>query len=462
MKKIIITKVTKNNLHNFSVKIPLGQLVAIVGPSGSGKSTLVHEVLYNNSIKKQWKIENLPARIEILEQKVVLPPNAHQSLGEFNLAKLKKKLAAIEREDLLIVDEPCAGFCRRERLLILKMLQAKVKQGYSIIAVEHNPEIIAGADYIIELGPGSGRYGGKLIFEGTIKEFQKAKTITAEFVFHQQQKSTGPMSAVKKKSLTISKINANNFKNFSFTFPLNSLVCLTGASGSGKSTLLDVAYRALFKGKNAWKIRLKSVTVKGKENVRRSFIVPQAPIGDHPTSTLATYTGVWDNIREIFAAEMSAKKIRLTKADFIISKKILDDEIDFPPKVLSVYFQEKNIKEVMAMTIDEALEIFRSDSLIVRKLKFLQEVGLGYLVLGQRATSLSGGEAQRVRVANILAKKLGDRALYIFDTPSRGLHPKDIPVLVEVFRKIAAKNNTILIADNREELFEACDDRINL
>lgn len=462
MKYIVVKNITKNNLKKFSVKIPLQKLVAIVGPSGSGKSTLVHEVLYNNSLKNEWNIQNLPQKVDILEQKVILPKNSKMSLGEFNLDKLKTKLSAIEKNDLLVVDEPCAGFCKKEREEILKLLKDKVKKGYSIIAVEHNKEIIANADYVIELGPGAGRYGGKLIFEGNLAEFKKSKTITAEHVFAASKKDGNKASFDKSKSVTISKISAGNFKNYAFNFPLKNIVCLTGCSGTGKTTLLDVAYRALFKGKNAWKIRLKSVNVAGKTNVRRSFIVPQSPIGEHPSSTLATYTKVWDNIREIFSNQKLAKQLKLTKSDFIVTKKILNSEGDFSKNALSIIFQEKSIREVVNLTIDEALEIFAGDKLIVRKLKFLQEVGLGYLVLGQKSGSLSGGEAQRVRVANILSKKLGDRSVYIFDTPSRGLHLKDIPVLISVFRKIIDKNNTILIADNREEIFDYCDYKINL
>ncbi len=462
MEYITVKNVTKNNLKKFSVKIPLHKLTVIVGPSGSGKSTLVHDVIYNSSFKNEWGIQNLPNKVDTLEQKVILPKNSRLSLGEFNLNKLKKKLSAIQKNDLLIVDEPCAGFCKKEREMILKMLKDKVKKGYSIITVEHNREIIANADYVIELGPGAGRYGGRLVFEGGVEEFKKSKTITAKHVFDTNKKFYAQKICGKSKTVTISKISIGNFKNYSFSFPLKNIVCISGCSGVGKSTLLDVAYRALFKGKNAWKIRLKSVNISGKTNVRRSFIVPQAPIGDHPSSTLATYTKVWGNIREIFSNQKISKQRGLTKSAFIISKRILEEKSDFPKEVLNVYFQGKNIKDIMNLTIDEALEIFKTDSLIVRKLKFLQEVGLGYLVLGQKSSSLSGGEAQRVRIAKILSKKLGDRSVYIFDTPSRGLHLKDIPVLIDVFRKIVNKNNTILIADNREEIFDYCDYKINL
>ncbi len=336
------------------------------------------------------------------------------------MQKLESKLFSLEKDSLLIVDEPCAGFCKTERLNILKLLKDKVLKGYSIICVEHTKEIIANSDYIIELGPGAGKYGGKLIFQGSLSEFKKANTITSKHVFSKikitKQKNK------KSQIITLSRINKNNFKNFSFSFPINDVVCLTGCVGKGKTTLLNVAYGSLFKGQNAWKYRIKNINVKGKQNIRRSYFVEQVPIGNNSLSTLATYTKVWANIKKTFEKHTS----------------------------------EKDLKNILNLTIDEALELFKDDSLIVRKLQFLQEVGLGYLVLGQKSSSLSGGEAQRVRIANILSKKLGDRCIYIFDTPSRGLHLKDIPVILSVFRKIVAKHNTILIADNREELFNEC------
>jgi excinuclease ABC subunit A len=461
MKYISVKNITKNNLKGFSVKIPLQRLVAVVGPSGSGKSTLVHEVLYNNSITNEWGIKNLPRVVEILEQKIILPKDSKLSLGEFNFNKLKKKLAAIRKEDLLIVDEQCAGFCEKERKEILKMLKNKVRQGFSIIAVEHNKEIIANADHIIELGPGAGKYGGKLIFEGGLNEFKKAGTITSKHVF-ETSKDFYKEAKISKGKVTISKISTRNFDNYTFEFPLINIVCLTGCSGSGKSTLLDVAYRALFKGKNAWKIRLKTVHVEGKSNVRKSFIVPQSPIGEHPSSALASYVKIWDDIRELFANEKIAMKLGLTKSNFVFSKSILESKSDFSKDVLSVRYKGKNIKEVLNLTVDEALEIFKSNTSIIRKLNFLSEAGLGYLVLVQKTGSLSGGEAQRVRIAKILSKKLGDRSIYIFDTPTRGLHLNDIPALIKIFRKIINKNNTILIADNREEIFQYCDYRIDL
>ncbi len=462
MKYILIKKITKNNLKNFSVKIPLRKLVVIAGPSGSGKSTLVYDVLYKRSLgqNKNFKIKNLASKIDILEQKVILPKNSNLSLGEFNFQKLKSKLSALKKDELLIVDEPCAGFCKKERKNILKMLKSKTGKGYSIIAVEHTKEIIANADYVIELGPGAGRYGGKLIFEGPILKFRHSNTITAKHVFAAEEKNI--KGDFIKKTVTLSKINKNNLKNFSFSFPLKSITCVAGCSGSGKSTLLNTVYRALFKGKNAWKIRIKDIDIRGKAHVRRSFIVPQSPIGEHPSSTLATYAKVWDNIREIFAGRPMAEKLKLSSADFIVNKKILDGTEKFSKNALKILYKEKNIGDVAGMTIDEALEIFKDNPLIVRKLSFLQEAGLGYLVLNQKSGSLSGGEAQRVRIANILSKKLGDRAVYIFDTPSRGLHLKDIPVMMNIFKKIINKNNTILIADNREEVMNSCDYVVNL
>ena len=238
-KYITVKNINKNNLRHFSVKIPLQKLVVIVGPSGSGKSTLVHDVLYNNSLKNEWDIQNLSRKVEILEQKVIPPSNSIISLGEYNLNKLKNKLSAIKKGELLIVDEPCAGFCKKEREIILKLLKDKVKKGYSIIAVEHNKEIITIADYLIELGPGAGRYGGKLIFEGNLEAFKKSKTITAEHVFvASKTEKNNLLHSDKGKRVAISKISTSIFKNYTFSFPIKKIVCLTGCSGSGKSTLM--------------------------------------------------------------------------------------------------------------------------------------------------------------------------------------------------------------------------------
>ena len=226
---------------------------------------------------------------------------------------------------------------------------------------------------------------------------------------------------MQNKELKIRGITKYNLKNFDLEFPLSSLFCVSGPMGAGKSVLLSVVYGALFKGKNAWKLKQGFKSIEGKTNVRRSYLVDQSLLNSISTSTPATYLGVWKNIKA-----------------------------------------KKNVDDVSKMTVDQAINLFSETPLIVRKLGFLQEVGLGYLTLGQKSGTLSGGEAQRVRLAKILSKKLGDRCVYILDVPSRGLHLSNIPVLINVFRKIIDKNNTVLIAENREELIDNCDYVINL
>ena len=191
-------------------------------------------------------------------------------------------------------------------------------------------------------------------------------------------------------------------------------------------------------------------------------MVEQTPIGNHSTSRPATYLNIWDNIRDIYANLPESKKLGLKKSDFIVTKKIIKNKAKFAPKILSVKYKNVSIGDLLSLTIDETVMIFSNSSLVKRKLEFLQEVGLGYLTLGQKSDSLSGGEAQRVRLAKVLSKKLGDRCVYILDTPTKGLHLSDLPVLVGVLQKIIDKNNTVLVADNKTEIINNSDYAINM
>jgi len=463
MKSIIIKNANIHNLKNVSVEIPLNKLVVVVGYSGSGKTSLIYDVLYKSSLgeKAECYISKLPP-VYAVGQKVVVPKGLNLSLGEYNLKRLKENIKKLKRGDLLIVDEPCAGFTKNECKNILKLLKKVVSEGKSVIVIEHAKEIIIGADYIIEFGPKSGKYGGEIIFQGSLEKFRKSKTITAKNVFAEKKSVKNPQ-VIKAKKVTLHKIDKNNFKDFTFTFPLNSLVCVYGKAGSGKSTILDVVYRSLYKGRNAWKIRLdNSPNIIGKQNVRRSYLVDQLPLSDHPTSRPVTYLNVWESIRKIYSDLPVSKKLKLTKSDFIVTHEMLKVKKDFSKDVLSVKYKGLNISELLKLTIDEAIKIFSDIPLVKRKLAFLQEVGLGYLTLGQPSSSLSGGESQRVKLAKVLTKKLGDRCVYILDIPSKGLHLSDLPVLLKIFKKIINKNNTILIAENKEEMINNCDYSINL
>ncbi|MFC1802154.1 ATP-binding cassette domain-containing protein [Patescibacteria group bacterium] len=452
MKSIFIKNANIHNLKDISVEIPLNKLVVVVGPSGSGKTSLIYDVLYKASqgSEVECNISELPNTFAI-GQKVVVPKGLKLSLGEYNLQRLDEIIKDLKKGDLLIVDEPCAGLSVEESLVVLDKLKKLVKEEKSVIAVEHSKEIIKGADYVIEFGPKSGKYGGEITFQGSLDQFKKSKSITADYTFsdkarviHYERNPSKKAKEMQKKSVTLQNINKNNLKNFNFKFPLGSLVCVYGRSGTGKSTLLHVVYSALFKGENAWEIREKSGAdddIIGKQNVRRTYLVDQTHIGSHPTSRPVTYLNIWDSIRDVYTNISESKEIGLKKSDFIVTKGIIDGNETFSPMVLSVKYKNLSIGDLLSMTVNEVADVFSDSSLVKRKLEFLQEVGLGYLTLGQKSDSLSGGEAQRVRLAKVLSKKLGDRCVYILDNPTKGLHLSDLPILVKVLQKIIDKNN---------------------
>lgn len=462
---IQIRDAVANNLKHVSIDIPLGKLVAIVGKSGSGKSSLVYDVIYRASQEQvvEATVKDIPKTFAI-GQKV--KPVGKMSLGETNFKRLNEVIREVEKGDLLIVDEPCAGMAVGDRKRVLELLRSVVAKGATVFMVEHNKDMIAGADHVIEFGPDSGAKGGEVIFQGPIEKFKKAKTSTASYVFSDKAAhidyKRSPVEkalAMQKKWLTVKGVNKNNIKGKDVSFPLSSLVCVSGPMGSGKSTILSVVYGALFKGKNAWKLRQGFESIEGKTNVRRSYFVDQSLLSSVPTSTPATYLGIWESIRDAYAKLPESKRNKLSKTHFSFNTK-MSGEVG--RKVAQVLYRGRSISDVMQMTIDEAIALFSDNQLIARKLGLLQEVGLGYLELGQQSNTLSGGEAQRVRLAKILSKKLGDRCIYILDIPSRGLHLSDLPTLMRVLQKIIDKNNTVLIAENKEEVIRNCDHVIRL
>ncbi len=459
MKKIVIKKATANNLKGIDLEIPLEGLVGIVGPSGSGKSSLIEGVLFNEENRKQFVQSKLPG-IQHLSQRVVLPRNSRLSLGEYNLKRLDRKLKQLNPGELLIVDEPCAGMTEQEAKGVVERLRKVANAGVSVLVVEHAREVIKEMNYLIEFGPGSGRYGGEVVFQGVSSEFKKSGTLTSRCVFEGakieiKRAPNDKSQKFSKLESGITGVNHRNLKNFGFKFPLASLDCIFGPIGTGKTALLDAAYRSFFKGKNAWKIRADfEKAAVNKNHVRRSYLVEQSPISKNPRSFVGTYMGFWDEIRNVFADLPEAKKSKLTKSDFSLNTPSHQKN---KRKVEAARFSKKSIFDVLGMTMDEAWDLFKENALISRKINFLREVGLGYLVVGQPAASLSGGEAQRVRLAKVLSKKLSDRCLYILDTPSRGLHLSDLESLLKTFYGIIDKNNTILIADNKKELINKAD-----
>ncbi|MDI6792624.1 MAG: ATP-binding cassette domain-containing protein [bacterium] len=278
-------------------------------------------------------------------------------------------------------------------------------------------------------------------------------------------------------------INERCFSNFDFTFPLNRFICITGLSGTGKSSLLNIIFRALNKSSTAWMGLRGMGEIIGKGKIRRPYLVDQTPIGNNPRSTPATYLGVWDRIRDAFAETEQAKHLGFNVSHFSFNTQegqcqscqgmgyvpIPDEEETlweycpvcngrrYRKEILKVYYDDFSIADALKLTVDEAAKVFSDSKLVKRKLSFLQQVNLGYLALGQSSGSLSGGESQRIKLAKELSKRLGDRCVYLLDTPSRGLHLQDLPILANVFKRLVEKNNTVIIVDNHEELYNEAD-----
>jgi len=464
--KISIRGAKVNNLKSVDADIPLGKFVVVVGRSGSGKSSLVYDVIYRKSQGHDvgCAVSGLPARVFVLPQKI--RARAGQSLGETNRALFDQALRQAKRGDLLILDEPCTGFCAGERAEIVERMRQAVRSGISIIAVEHNREPIAAADHILEFGPLAGRRGGRLTFSGPLSKFKKSDSITAKYAFTEaaeqmryDRKPTPRSLSMRGKRVAFRDVDVHGIKMKEFGFPLASLVALAGCTGSGKSSLLAMVYGNLFKGKDAWKLRGGCSSIDGKTHIRRSYLVDQFPLKGTKVSTAATYLGIWDEIRKIFARAPEARKLKLIAGSF--SRNTARGKKDWKKSRL-VRHEGKTIEDVERMTVDEAARLFADSPLARRKLGLLQEVGLGYLVIAQGSSTLSGGEAQRVKLAKVLSKKLGDRCVYLLDTPSRGLHTADLPVLVAIFQRIIDKCNTVLIAESREELLNNSDAVIRL
>ncbi len=365
--------------------------------------------------------------------------------------------------------------------------------GNSVIVVEHDEDTMYAADYIVDVGPGSGINGGQIVCAGTVEDIKNCKnSITGQYLSHKKfisvpetrRKGTG-------KYLEIIEAKEHNLKNLNVSIPLGTITGVTGVSGSGKSTLVnEIIYKKLSSVLNRAKnIPGKHKEIRGIENLDKVIDISQSPIGRTPRSNPATYTGVFTDIRELFASTNDAKSKGFKSGRFSFNVKggrceacqgdgIIKIEMHFlsdiyvPCEVckgkrysretLSVEYKGKNISDVLNMTVDEAYEFFENIPKIKTKLNTLKEVGLGYVKLGQPATTLSGGEAQRVKLATELSKRATGKTLYILDEPSTGLHTADVHRLTEVIQKLVKSGNTIIIIEHNLDLIKICDYLIDL
>ena len=394
---------------------------------------------------------------------------------------------------LYVLDEPSIGLHHRDNQRLIRTLQRLRDLGNTVVVVEHDEDTIRQADYILDLGPGAGRHGGQVIYAGSPRELEQcSQSLTARYL----NGALGiPIPAKRrqpgKAGLTIHGAQENNLKNINVAIPLGLFVCVTGVSGSGKSTLVDeVLRRALFRHYYGSKERPGAHrAITGMEFVDKVIVIDQSPIGRTPRSNPATYTKAFDVIRQLFA-ELPASKVRgYGKGRYSFNVKggrcekcrgdgILKIEMHFLPDVyvaceqcggrryntetLEIRFNGKNIAEVLNMTIDEASEFFSRIPALRQKLLTLSEVGLGYVQLGQSATTLSGGEAQRLKLSAELSRKATGRTLYLLDEPTTGLHFADIHRLLDVLQKLRDAGNTVVVIEHNVEVMKCADYIIDL
>ena len=413
--------------------------------------------------------------------------------GESQRIRLATQIGSYLMGVLYILDEPSIGLHQRDNDKLIATLKKLRDLGNTLIVVEHDEDTMYNADYIVDVGPGAGIHGGEIVCAGTIDEIKACdKSITGQYL---SGKKKIPVPEKRRKgngkALIVRGASQNNLKNIDVTIPLGKFVCVTGVSGSGKSSLVnEIVYKELAGKLNRAKIRPgKFDRIDGIEALDKVIAIDQSPIGRTPRSNPATYTGLFNDIRELFAQTSDAKMKGYSAGRFSFNVKggrceacegdgILKIEMHFLPDVyvpcevckgkrynretLEIKFKGKSIYDVLEMTVEEGVEFFANHEKIRRKLETLFEVGLGYIKIGQPATTLSGGEAQRVKLATELSKRSTGKTIYILDEPTTGLHTADVHKLLEVLQKLCNSGNTVLVIEHNLDVIKTADHIIDL
>lgn len=428
---------------------------------------------------------------------LTLDRRAHTlSGGEAQRIRLSSQIGSHLSRTLYVLDEPTIGLHERDTERLIETLKSLRDKNNSVIVVEHDERVILESDYLIDLGPLAGVHGGQVMVEGptdkVLNKVNSKKSLTVDYLVGDKKISIPKRREKTTEKLKLIGARANNLKNLRVEIPLRKLVGISGVSGSGKSSLLyDVLYKNLSAIKaRPGKYKLQDLTrIEGSEYVAKIIVIDQSPIGRTPRSNPATYTGIFTPIRDFFASLPESRERAYNLSRFSFNRpggrceacdgagsKLI--EMHFLPAVyvecdvcrgnrfnretLQVKYKSKNIADVLALTIDEAVDYFDGNYNITDKLKVLQEVGLGYLKLGQSATTLSGGEAQRIKLARELTHTLGKRTLYLLDEPTVGLHYHDVELLLEVLNKLVAKGNTVLVIEHNLHMLKSMDYLIDL
>ncbi len=387
---------------------------------------------------------------------------------------------------MYVLDEPSIGLHERDTSKLIKTLRTLQEKGNTVIVVEHDKETIMASDFIVDIGPNAGKFGGEVVFAGTLDNMKKAKTLTALYVTN-KKKIEYPHNRPQEDFIEIKNVNINNIKNLNVKIPLRNLVSITGVSGSGKSslilqTLLPVAQDLLNRVRKVKKVD--GVEIDGLEKLDKVIYLDQSPIGRTPRSNPATYTGLMDEIRDLFSKtkEASLRGYKIGRFSFNVKggrcekcqgEGEIKIEMHFLPDImvkcdacngnkynaqtLEILYKGKNISDVLNMSVDEALEFFSKVPKLYAKLKTLSDVGLGYITLGQNAVTLSGGEAQRIKLSKELSKKDTGNTLYILDEPTTGLHFADVDRLTKVLHHLVELGNSVLVIEHNLDVVKNSD-----
>lgn len=412
--------------------------------------------------------------------------------GESQRIRLATQIGSQLVNVLYILDEPSIGLHQRDNVRLIHSLEQLRDTGNTVIVVEHDKDMMLAADYVVDIGPRAGRKGGEVVFQGTPAEMLKSKTLTAEYLNGKRRIAVPTVRREDNgKVLRIVGAKGNNLKNVTVDFPLGTLIGVTGVSGSGKSTLInDTLYPILSQHVyHSLREPLAYERVEGLEHIDKVVAVDQSPLGRTPRSNPATYTGVFDDIRQLFVnlpeSKMRAYKpgrfsfnVRGGRCETCKGSGYKTIEMNFLPDVyvpcetchgkrynretLEVRFKGKSIADVLDMTINRAVEFFENVPNILHKIKVLQEVGLGYLKLGQSCTTLSGGESQRVKLATELSKRDTGSTVYILDEPTTGLHFEDIRALIDVLNRLVEKGNTVIVIEHNLDVIKVADYLIDM
>jgi excinuclease ABC subunit A len=419
-------------------------------------------------------------------------PSRTLSGGESQRIRLATQIGSQLQGITYILDEPSIGLHQRDNHRLIDALQNLRDIGNSVLVVEHDKDIMLAADHLVDIGPKAGKHGGEIVAAGTPKEVIKANSETSQYLSGKKnievpkERRNG-----NKKFLEIKGANGNNLKNVDAKFPLGKFIVVTGVSGSGKSTLINETLYPIL-SKHCYNSRVTAMeykTVKGLEYIDKVIEIDQSPIGRTPRSNPATYCGFFTDIRTLFASVPEAKirgynagrfsfNVKSGRCDLCEGGGMRVIEMNFLPDVyvhcekcngkrynretLEIRYKGKSISDVLDMTVDEAVEFFQPVPYLYRKIKVLQDVGLGYITLGQSAVTLSGGEAQRVKLATELAKKDTGKTFYIFDEPTTGLHFQDIQHLLDVLNKLVDRGNTVLVIEHNLDVIKVADHIIDL